>query len=236
VDLVGYLRVSSDGQLDGFGLETQHRAVLRWAKANGHRVVTWCRDEGVSGTTDAGDRPGLVCAVEAITKGLTEGVVVARLDRLARNLTVQEAALALFWKLGARVFAADTGEVLPDDPNDPMRTAIRQVFGVFAQLDRGLVTKRLRDGRLAKASTGRKAVGAYPYGFCGAGRGRHRDAVPYEPEQVALRRIDELRRSGCSFREIASRLDAEGLAPRRAGAWSPMAVRNIVTRSGPATK
>jgi hypothetical protein len=53
---------------------------------------------------------------------------------------------------------------------------------------------------------------------------------------VALRRIDELRRSGCSFREIASRLDAEGLAPRRAGAWSPMAVRNIVTRSGPATK
>lgn len=175
VDLVGYVRVSSEGQvIDGFGLPTQERAVRAWAKGNGHRVTQWCRDEVVSGTIDAVSRPGLACAVEAISCGSAKGLVVPRLDRLARALTVQEASSTLFWKLGANVYTADTGEVLPDDLDDPMRTAIRQVFGVFAQLDRAMVTQRLRDGRSAKAATSRKAVGAYPYGYRGAGKGRAR--------------------------------------------------------------
>jgi hypothetical protein len=33
--------------------------------------------------------------------------------------------------------------VLQDDSNDPMRTALRQVVGVFAELDRRMVVKRL---------------------------------------------------------------------------------------------
>jgi DNA invertase Pin-like site-specific DNA recombinase len=56
--LVAYLRVSSESQLDGFGLDNQERAVRAWAKLNGHKVVEWCRDEGVSGTLEAWDRPG----------------------------------------------------------------------------------------------------------------------------------------------------------------------------------
>ena len=33
---------------------------------------------------------------------------------------------------------ADQGEILPDDPEDPMRTAMHQMMGAFAQLDRGM--------------------------------------------------------------------------------------------------
>ncbi|MCA1702756.1 MAG: recombinase family protein, partial [Actinobacteria bacterium] len=59
-----------------------------------------------------------------------------------------------------------------------MRTALRQMVGVFAELDRRMVVKRLRDGRAAKAGTGRKVTGSYPYGYAGAGQGRDRDAAP----------------------------------------------------------
>jgi hypothetical protein len=83
----------------------------------------------------------------------------------------------------------NTGEVHRDDPDDPMRTAIRQVMGVFAELDRKLVAKRLRDGRLAKAAAGRKAVGDYPFGYAATGKGRDRDAGPIEAEQKAVARI-----------------------------------------------
>ena len=107
----------------------------------------------------------------------------------------------------------------------------RQVVGVFAQLDRSMVTKRLRDGRMAKAATGRKAVGAYPYGYRGSGKGRDRDAAPYETEQVAVERIAQLRCSGGSYREIARALDAEGIQPRRARRWSAMSVHNIMLRT-----
>ena len=47
------------------------------AKANDHRIVHTCVDEAVSGALEA------------------DGVIVAHLDRLARQLTVQEATLAL---------------------------------------------------------------------------------------------------------------------------------------------
>jgi DNA invertase Pin-like site-specific DNA recombinase len=228
--LVAYLRVSSEAQLDGFGLDVQRRGVRSWAKANGHRVVKWCSDEGISGTLDAADRPGLACALDALSDGTAEGLVVARLDRLARSLAVQEAALAAAWRLGALVFAGDGGEVQQDDPDDPMRTAMRLVAGVFAQLDRGQVVKRLRDGRRAKAATGRKAVGAYRYGYRGHGSGRDRDSAPDPTEQAGVRRIVELRRQGASYRTIGATLDVEGHRPRRAASWSAMAVRNVALR------
>lgn len=235
MELVAYVRVSSESQLDGFGLDVQERAVRSWAKAHGHRVVKVCRDEGRSGALDAVDRPGLACALDALADGTAAGLVAARLDRLARALTVQEAVLGAAWRLDGTVFTADTGEVLRDDPDDPMRTAIRQVVGVFAQLDRAMVSKRLRDGRRAKAATGRKAVGTYAFGYRASGKGRERDAGPDEAEQPVVARIVELRRAGTSYRAIALTLDGEGLRPRRAQSWSAPAVRNIASREMPAT-
>ncbi|WP_055495550.1 recombinase family protein [Streptomyces sp. TP-A0356] len=68
------------------------------------------------------------------------------LDRLAHELVVQEAALVQCWKHGGRAFMADQGEILPDDPEAPMRTAMRRMMGVFAQLDRGMTVAKLQRG------------------------------------------------------------------------------------------
>lgn len=82
------------------------------------------------------------------------------------------------------MFTVEDGEVLEDDPEDPMRTAIRQMRGVFAQLDKTMTVKKLRDGRNAKAATGKKAVGACAYGSTGQGKGRCRDASPMTPSKL----------------------------------------------------
>jgi DNA invertase Pin-like site-specific DNA recombinase len=229
--LIGCLRVSSNGQaVDGFGLDVQEKAIRSWARSNGHRLLRIERDEGVSGATDALDRPGLSSALLAVSEREADGIIVARLDRLARALTVQEAALAYVWRAGGHVFTADTGEVHRNDPDDPMRAALRQMIGVFAELDKAMTVKRMRDGRAAKAAEGRHSVGAYAYGSMGAGKGRHRDAAPNPDEQAAVNRIVELRTAGQSYREIAATLDAEHIRPRRAEQWSPMAVRNVALR------
>lgn len=152
--LIGYMPVSGIGQVnDGFGLAIQDSALRSWVKTNGHKLIRIEEDEGVSGAKDAADRPGLSAALLAVQEGEAEGLLVPKLDRLARALTVQEAALAFVWRAGGRVFAADSGEVLRDDPDDPMRTALRQVVGVFAELDRRIVVKRLKDGRTATRRT-----------------------------------------------------------------------------------
>jgi DNA invertase Pin-like site-specific DNA recombinase len=72
--------------------------------------------------------------------------------------------VAAIWRDDGHVSAVDQGEVMRDDPDDPMRTAMRQMVGVFAELDRPLVITRLRDGRRAKAAQGGMAVGRYPFG------------------------------------------------------------------------
>lgn len=231
MNLIGYLRVSSDSQIDGYGLASQESAVRAWCRNNNHRLVRLVSDLGVSGATDALDRPGLSEVLSALNTGEADGLVVARLDRLARALTVQEATLAVVWRNGCEMFTADTGRVLADDPDDPMLTALRQVVGVFAELDRRMVTKRLRDGRTAKAATGRKSVGSYAYGYVATGKGRTRDAAPQPNEQDVVRLIVDRRQHGDSFRTIATLLDKSGHAPRRAIKWSAMTVRAIVLRA-----
>jgi hypothetical protein len=125
------------------------------------------------------------------------------MDRYARTLTVQEGILAHLWKLGARVFTADNGEVQQDD-DDPMRTVIRQVIGVAAQLERAMTGKRLRDGRRAKTAQGRHAVDDYRYGY--QGKGGERDRQPADcPRGANARYVLTGRAAGPRGREPTER-------------------------------
>lgn len=144
--LVGYVRVSTFGrEQDGQGLDIQKQAIRRWAKEHGHRVVSIHSDEEVSGTTER--REGLTEAIAAVKYDGLDGLVVSSRDRLAGLPAVQEAALQQVWMTGGRVFAVDEGELLADDPEDPVRTFVHQVLGVVAQLEQELVVHRLRQGR-----------------------------------------------------------------------------------------
>lgn len=222
--LAAYVRVSSPEAGDhGQRLDNQRAAIRRWAKAHGHRIVEWHADEGVSGAKDAHDRHGLTDALVALRDKRAEGIVVRDLDRLARSVTVQEAVLAEVWsRLGGSVFTV-SGEVMRDDPDDPMRTAMREMAGVFAGLERRIIVKRLRDGRAAKAASGGHATGRYPYGWDRNG------AVP--AEQRALARMCELKAQGCSTREIAEWLTTEGHPTKRGGRWSSPIVARILSRT-----
>ncbi|MFI6764160.1 recombinase family protein [Streptomyces sp. NPDC050355] len=122
-------------------------------------------DKAQSGTIAGDEGPELAAALLWVEEKKAQGIVAPNLDRLARELVVQEAALAQTWKHSGRAFMADQGEILPDDPEDPMRTTMRQTMGVFAQLDRGMTVAKLRRGRRIKGEKGQYAYGAPPYGW-----------------------------------------------------------------------
>lgn len=227
--LVGYLRVSTDRQAEeGLGLEVQEEAIRRWAKTHGHRVVVWGRDEGVSGSNGLDTRVGLPDALDAIRANEAEGLVVYRLDRLARDLIVQETLLADLRRMGAQVFSTSRAEddFLSDDPDDPSRKLIRQVLGAVAEYERSMIALRLRSGRRRKAEKGGFAYGSPAYGFVAAGG----DLVPEATEQRAIERIAELHGQGVSLRVIAETLDTEGFRPKRSDRWHPETLRRIVSR------
>ncbi len=120
--------------------------------------------------------------------------------------------LAEVWRSESALFTADQSKVMADGPDDPMRTAMRQMAGAFAQLDRALTIKRMMDGRRMKKAQGGKAEGAYPYGW-------GKDGVN-QSEQAVLYKIRHFRSEGYTWHRIASRLDNCMNPPRKAERWT----------------
>ena len=100
--IVAYTRVSTDKQAEqGLGLEVQRDAIKAWAKRERHRIALWTSDEGVSGSNGLDSRVGLLDAIGAGPRARSvQGLVVYKLDRLARDLNLQEQLLAEVWRMG----------------------------------------------------------------------------------------------------------------------------------------
>lgn len=222
--LVAYLRVSTDGQAEhGLGLDVQRAAI---EAAYGDSVVGWYEDAGESGSNGLDTRAGLVEAMRAARE--CDGLVVYRLDRLARDLALQEMLLAEIWRAGGSVVSCSESEstYLTNDPADPTRALIRQVLGAVAQYERAMISLRMRAGREHKAANGGYAYGAPPFGY----QAVNGELVPVQREMNTIERARELREAGVTWPEVAKTLDRERRRPRHGGKWQERQIRKILAR------
>lgn len=223
--LAAYLRVSTETQTEGLGLDVQEATIRKWASAHGHTVAEAYTDAGVSGSNGLDTRAGLADALAALKDGQAAGLVVYRLDRLARDLILQEQLLADLRRGGWQAFSTSDAEAqyLTDDPADPSRKMIRQVLGAVAECERSMIALRLRAGRARKASNGGFAGGTPPYGF----RSDDGELVEVPAEQATLARIRQLRTAGQSYEQIAQALNTDGVSPRRGREWHRAVIARI---------
>ena len=87
----GYLRVSGKGQVDGDGFPRQLAAIKAYAAAHDIKIVKVFREEGVPGATEWEDRPAWMEMIGALNG--VRAIVIEKLDRLARDLMIQEAII-----------------------------------------------------------------------------------------------------------------------------------------------
>jgi DNA invertase Pin-like site-specific DNA recombinase len=227
--LIAYTRTSSVNGSNGDSLDAQEDACRSWATENGHEVVAVQSDPGVSGRKSVDERPGLLAALVAIEAGEADGIIVHNIDRLARELHVQEAALDRVWRAGGSVFETFDGEIPRDDPDDPQRTFLRQVLGAAAQLERGMIAARLRRGKRRKAATG---------GYIGGHRLHRRygyqlidgEYAPDPGEQETISEMRLLREQGFKLREICGVLEKLGRPSPTGKGWSEPTVHRILKR------
>ena len=95
-----YLRVSGKGQIQGDGFPRQLTAIKGYAQAHEIRIVQVFREEGVCGATESADRPAWAQLMTALHSNGVKAVIIEELDRLARDLMVQEATIADLQKHG----------------------------------------------------------------------------------------------------------------------------------------
>jgi DNA invertase Pin-like site-specific DNA recombinase len=94
----------------------------------------------------------------------TKLVLVERLDRLARDLMIQESIIADMKRHGFEIVRVAEPDLCSDDPS---RTLMRQILGAFSQYERAMIVQKLRGARQRiRAKTGRcegrKQYGARP--------------------------------------------------------------------------
>lgn len=227
MNLAGYIRVSTEGQVDAFGKDVQRDGMSRWADLNGHRIVVWFEEDGVSGTKDSGDRPALLEAMQADV----DGIVVFDATRIARRSVVQETLLNFIWDSGLRVFSSTAGELAADE-DDPTKILIRQILGVIAEFDHRTTVKRLHAARRIKSAAGGFVGGTPAFGVRVEGHGKFAEFVTDDVESSVVAKIVTLHQEGCSLRHIAAALNKDGHKTKRGGLWGPEQVTRVIRRNG----
>lgn len=222
----GYLRVSTENQAeeDRFGLPDQRTAVEAFARNQRLELVDWYVDDGVSGSTL--ERPQLQRLLNDARKSAFEMVLVAKMDRLARDLMTQlwiEKELLRF-----DVELVSVGE--PFRGQDPANVLFRQIIGAFAQFEKARITERMSGGRKQKARCGGYAGGGAPYGYV-ARRGWGR-LVPEWKRSETVKRLFALRRAHprWSLQILAEALNAEGHTTTQGKRFCRMQVKRILDR------
>ena len=223
--VIGYTRVSTAEQVEGFGLDVQEAAIRKYCKAEGLHLVALLTDEGQSGSNGLDDRLGLAEGLARIERGDATGLIVYRLDRLARDLLLQETVHARLGAVGASVLSVSEPAMAGDDPT---RILVRQLLGGIAQYERAVIRGRMMAGKAAKVANGGYGGGRPAYGQKAVG-----GELVVNPEELAIiETIKKRRKGGASYREVAMALSESGFPTRTGGTWNPNQVRRIAQRCG----
>jgi DNA invertase Pin-like site-specific DNA recombinase len=213
----GYLRVSGKSQLEGDGFTRQSEAIKKYAAANDIKIAKVYQEEGVSGTFDWTDRPAFTEMMVSLLANGTRTVLIEKLDRLARDLMVQESIIADFKRKGLTLVSVAEPDLCSDDPT---RKLMRQMIGAFSEYEKSMIVLKLRGARVRKKLATGHCEGRIPYG-------KH----PEHPEELqTIARIQSLRSAGMAMDTIAETLNAEGAKPRIGLRWYGSSVRNVLLR------
>lgn len=221
--LVAYCRVSTSNQKEEGTIDLQTDAIKGYCQKRGYELMSIFKDEGVSGGLEA--RPALAdlfTFLESEPGKDAQGVVIWKLDRLARDLYIQEHLIKKLELLGKKIISTNEPDL---DSSDPLRKAFRQFMGIVAELEKAFITMRLSGGRINKARKGGYAGGSVALGYISEGKELKLD----KQEAEVVRAIFELKRyKRLSMNEIARHLDEEGYQTKRGGRWHASTVSYIL--------
>ena len=219
-NVIAYIRVSTDGQTkeDRYGLDAQRRDIEKYCAKNELNIVKWCTDEGESG---AKERPGFDEIVYGeVSNPPYEAVVVAKSDRVARDIMIYYYYKMLLWKKDIELLSAaiDFGQ-----------------FGVFsdflesftlcvAKMERENINKRTSAGRAVKSARGGYSGGRPPFGYKAVDR--RLVIIPEEAEIV--KKVFEMKDGeGKTYQNVCDYLNSQGKTNRSGTRFSISTVQVI---------
>jgi DNA invertase Pin-like site-specific DNA recombinase len=207
---VAYIRVSTKGQgRSGLGLEAQKDALDRFAKAEGFELVrTFTEVETGKGADALDRRPQLADALKAASR-LKAPVVVAKLDRLSRDVHFISGLMQHRTSFIVAELGADT---------DPF---MLHIYAALAEKERRLISERTKAGLAAAKRRGVKLGGINAKSLATAAEAKAR-AEEMAPVLAEL--------EGMSARAAAAELNRRRVETPAGGQWHAATVIRVRER------
>lgn len=207
---LGYTRVSKEN-LTGknVSIANQSQTLIAEAKHRGFSLELVDEGEGVSGKK-LSKRPVLIETLARLDRGEVDGLIVTKLDRLARStidfLTILERSQKNGWSLIVLDLAIDT--------TTPAGTLNATMMASFAQYEREIISQRTKSALAYKKSQG-VIIGR-----------------PSVTDPLVIKRIQDLRNERLSLRAIGDRLTQEGIQPVRGGStWYASTIKQLLEKA-----
>jgi DNA invertase Pin-like site-specific DNA recombinase len=217
---IAYYRVSTQRQgRSGLGLEAQRAAVVRFAEAQGITINDEFTEVETGKGADALDRrPQLAAALATARTGRCP-VIVAKLDRLSRDVAFVAGLMAQRVPFIVAELGADA---------DPF---MLHLYAALAEKERRMISERTKSALAARKSGGAK-LGNPTNAGTAAEKGRAvcvSTADRFAETVVPI--IQDIQRSGVtSLRGMAIGLNQRGIRTARGGTWQVSNVRNVMAR------
>jgi site-specific DNA recombinase len=230
---VGYVRVSTAEQAKkGISLKNQKMRIRRYAEDNDLKIIEICEDSGISGSKIE-NRPGMRQLIDLINDKKVEAVVSYKLDRLFRNAS--DAITTLNWLKEKKVAFHSITEKI--DTTTPFGKFFVGITALYAEMERDVLSERIRDNLKMKKLRGEKTGGNVPYGYDSYIKEyvkRDSKNVPLyaltenKQEQRRIRKMKKLRNRGMSFGAISDELNRLRYKTKTGKKWAAMTVKRII--------
>lgn len=207
-----YARVSTQMQVeDGMSLGAQEKQLIAAAELAGYQPEI-LREEGRSGKSIQG-RPVLREALIRLDNGEAVALYVTRLDRLARStrdfLSIVDRSHKYGWRLALLDLGLDTAT--------HQGRFVVTIMAAMAEMERGMISERQKDVHQDRRDN--KKIWGVDLG-----------PLPQINKDVRSRILSE-RSLGVSFKNIAEKLNSEGISTALGGKkWYPSTVRHVFVR------
>jgi DNA invertase Pin-like site-specific DNA recombinase len=218
--VVAYFRVSTERQgKSGLGLDAQREAVRRFCEAEGMTVLAEHVEVETGKGADALDRRPVLREALNQAKRSKAAVVVAKLDRLSRDV-------AFISGLMAQRVAFIVAELGVDA--DPF---MLHVYAALAEKERSLIADRTRVALAQRKAQG-VALGNRTNLPEAAAKGADANRAAADAFAAnVLPIVRQIQATGVTTaRAIAEALNARGIRTARGGAWHDSTVRNLLAR------
>ncbi|EHT3480755.1 recombinase family protein [Staphylococcus pseudintermedius] len=217
----GYIRVSTERQVEGYSIEEQITQIEQYCQFNGYELVDIYADRGISGKSM--NRPELQRMLNDAKNGKLDCVMVYKTNRLARNtsdlLTIVEELHRQnveFFSLSERMEVKNsTGKLM------------LQILASFSEFERNTILENIYNMQHQRALEG-YYQGNLPLGYNNIPDNK-KELMINQHEANIVKYIFESYAKGHGYRKIANALNHKGYVTKKGNPFSISAITYILS-------